>query len=139
MEDRDYQNYIEVYNVVTSPLQAPDLMIYLRKSLPRLKEQIRKRGRDYEQDMPEDYLANLNRYYDDWIGNYNIGKKLVIESDALDFVANPRDFEEICSLVMGCLDQRDLFISETAANQGTVMTAFAPIKQPVEAPFSASV
>ncbi len=110
MEERDYQNYIQVYNVVTEPLQAPDLMIYLRKSLPRLKEQIKKRGRDYEQDMPEDYLSNLNRYYDDWIGRYDIGRKLVVESDGLDFVANPKDFDHICGLVSSCLDQRDLFI-----------------------------
>lgn len=110
MEDRDYQNYLQVYNVVTSALQPPDLMIYLRKSLPRLKEQIKKRGRDYEQDMPEDYLSNLNRYYDEWIGGYKIGKKLVIESDTLDFVSNPADFEIICQKVIDSLDQRDLFL-----------------------------
>jgi deoxyadenosine/deoxycytidine kinase len=67
MEERDYRNYLEVYRVVTSALQPPDLMIYLRKSLPRLKEQILKRGRDYEQDMPADYLLNLNGFYDEWI------------------------------------------------------------------------
>jgi deoxyadenosine/deoxycytidine kinase len=111
MEERDYKNYLEVYRVVTSPLIAPDLMIYLRKSLPRLKEQIKKRGRDYEQDMPEDYLANLNRYYDDWIGSYSIGKKLVIESDDLDFVQNPKDFDIICKKVIDSLDQRDLFLT----------------------------
>jgi deoxyadenosine/deoxycytidine kinase len=110
LEERDYHNYLEVYRVVTTPLPAPDLMIYLRKSLPRLKEQIKKRGRDYEQDMPEDYLSNLNRYYDDWIGSYQIGKKLVIESDQLDFVAKPEDFEMICKHVMGSLDQQDLFM-----------------------------
>ena len=111
MEDRDYQNYLKVYQVVTGQLTPPDLMIYLRKSLPRLKEQIKKRGRDYEQDMPEDYLSNLNRYYDEWIGGYNIGKKLVIESDHLDFVAHKKDFEMICGQVMNSLEQRDLFMS----------------------------
>jgi deoxyadenosine/deoxycytidine kinase len=110
-EERDYKNYLEVYKVVTEPLPAPDLMIYLRKSLPRLKEQITKRGRDYEQDMPADYLSNLNRYYDEWIGNYSIGKKLVIESDHLDFVANPDDFAVICKQVNECLDQQDFFIN----------------------------
>lgn len=110
MEERDYQNYLEVYRVVTGALQPPDLMIYLRKSLPRLKEQIRRRGRDYEQDMPEDYLSNLNRYYDEWIGGYKIGKKLVIESDHLDFVANRQDFDGICSQVVNSLDQQDLFL-----------------------------
>lgn len=110
MEERDYRNYLEVYRVVTSTLQPPDLMIYLRKSLPKLKEQIKKRGRDYEQDMPSDYLLNLNRYYDEWIQNYDLGKKLVIESDHLDFVANPQDFDAICHKVVDSLDQQDLFL-----------------------------
>ncbi len=109
MEERDYQNYLKVYQVVTDALQPPDLMIYLRKSLPKLKEQIKKRGRDYEQDMPADYLSNLNRYYDEWIGSYTIGKTLVIESDNLDFVANSQDFDLICKRVVNSLDQRDLF------------------------------
>jgi deoxyadenosine/deoxycytidine kinase len=111
MEERDYRNYLEVYHVVTSTLQAPMLMIYLKKSLPRLKEQIKKRGRDYEQDMPTDYLANLNRYYDEWIEKYDHGKKLVIESDDLDFVANREDFDSICRRVIDSLDQQDLFLS----------------------------
>ena len=110
MEERDYLNYLEVYRVVTGTLQAPDLMIYLRKSLPRLKEQIKKRGRDYEQDMPADYLSNLNRYYDEWIGGYSIGNKLVIESDDLDFVSRKEDFELICQKVLGSIDQQDLFM-----------------------------
>jgi deoxyadenosine/deoxycytidine kinase len=110
MEERDYRNYLEVYKVVTSTLQAPDLMIYLRKSLPRLKEQIKKRGRDYEQDMPTEYLSNLNRYYDEWIQGYDLGKKLVIESDSLDFVANSQDFDAICQKVVESLDQQDLFL-----------------------------
>ena len=110
MEERDYRNYLEVYRVVTDALQPPDLMIYLRKSLPRLQEQIKKRGRDYEQDMPPDYLLNLNRYYDEWISGYQIGKKLVIESDELDFVANRHDFDAICKMVINSLDQQDLFL-----------------------------
>jgi deoxyadenosine/deoxycytidine kinase len=85
-------------------------MIYLRKSLPRLKEQIKKRGRDYEQDMPTEYLSNLNRYYDEWIQGYDLGKKLVIESDSLDFVANSQDFDAICQKVVESLDQQDLFL-----------------------------
>jgi deoxyadenosine/deoxycytidine kinase len=110
MEERDYKNYLEVYKVVTSSLQPPDLMIYLRKSLPKLQEQIKKRGRDYEQDMPADYLMNLNRYYDEWIQNYDLGKKLVIESDDLDFVAQKQDFDAICKMVVESLDQQDLFL-----------------------------
>lgn len=111
MEERDYKNYLSVYNVVTSTLQAPDLMIYLRKSLPRLQSQIKKRGRDYEQDMPAEYLSNLNRYYDEWIDGYSIGKKLTIESDDMDFVAKPSDFSAICEQVMDSLDQQDMFLN----------------------------
>lgn len=111
MEERDYRNYLDVYQEVTSTLQPPMLMIYLRKSLPRLQEQIRKRGRNYEQDMPADYLSNLNRYYDEWIERYTVGKKLVIESDDLDFVANRQDFDSICRKVIDSLDQQDLFLS----------------------------
>jgi deoxyadenosine/deoxycytidine kinase len=110
MEERDYRNYLEVYHVVTGTLPPPMLMIYLRKSLPRLQEQIRKRGRDYEQDMPTEYLANLNRYYDEWIERYQNGKKLVIESDGLDFVERPADFDLICRKVIDSLDQQDLFL-----------------------------
>ncbi len=110
LEERDYQNYLEIYKVLCSALQPPDLMIYLRKSLPRLKEQIQKRGREYEQDMPADYLLNLNGFYDDWITSYREGKKLVIESDDLDFVARPGDFQQICGRVIEMLDQQDLFL-----------------------------
>ncbi len=110
MEERDYRNYLEVYHVVTGALPPPMLMIYLRKSLPRLQEQIRKRGRDYELDMPTEYLSNLNRYYDEWIESYQNGKKLVIESDGLDFVERPADFDLICRKVIDSLDQQDLFL-----------------------------
>ncbi len=110
MEKRDYENYIEVYRIVSQRLAPPDLMIYLRKSLPRLKDQIKKRGRAYEQDMPESYLSDLNRYYDEWIGGYTLGKKVVIESDDLDFVSRPEDFERICKKIIGSLDQPDFFI-----------------------------
>jgi len=110
MEERDYQNYLELYNTMCQFLQPPDLVIYLRKSLPKLKAQITMRGRDYEKDIPSDYLANLNRYYDDWMSNYTLGKKLIIDSDQLDFVKNPSDFELIASRIVTALDQRDLFL-----------------------------
>jgi deoxyadenosine/deoxycytidine kinase len=110
MEERDFKNYLSVYETVCKPLQAPDLMIYLRKTLPKLKEQIRKRGRDYEQKIEDSYLTNLNRFYDEWIGGYQLGKKIVIESDNMDFVTNPKDFESIVERVLAQLDQSDLFI-----------------------------
>ena len=99
-------------------LSPPDLIIYLRKSLPKLKEQISKRGRDFEQAIPDDYLVNLNRYYDDWMANYTIGKKLIIESDDLDFVAQPEHFDGICSRILQMIDQRDLFLESRVTHRG---------------------
>lgn len=110
LEERDYRSYLAVYQTVCKPLPAPELIIYLRKSLPRLKQQIEKRGREYEKSIPDDYLSSLNRYYDDWISNYNSGKKLVIDSDDLDFVAKREDFEMICNKIVTSIDQRDLFM-----------------------------
>lgn len=114
MERRDYENYLELYEVMCGFLNPPDLVIYLRKSLPKLKEQISKRGRDYEANIPEDYLANLNRYYDDWMGKYKAGNKLVIDSDDLDFVRNQEDFEQLAHRIIEALDQRDLFLETPA-------------------------
>ncbi|HUP58115.1 MAG TPA: deoxynucleoside kinase [Bdellovibrionota bacterium] len=108
MEERDYKNYLQLYTTMTSFLQPPDLVLYLRKSLPKLKEQIAKRGRDFEQSIPDAYLENLNRYYDDWMEGYE-GKKLIVTSDTLDFVENPQDFDYIATQIVAALDQRDLF------------------------------
>jgi hypothetical protein len=110
MEERDYRNYLELYQTMVAFLNPPDLIIYLRKSLPRLKEQIARRGRDYEKNIPETYLANLNRYYDDWMSSYDLGKKLILDSDDLDFVANSNHFNEITHGIISALDQRDLFL-----------------------------
>jgi deoxyadenosine/deoxycytidine kinase len=113
MEERDYKNYLQLYTTMTSFLQPPDLVLYLRKSLPKLKEQIAKRGRDFEQSIPDEYLQNLNRYYDDWMEGYE-GKKLIVTSDTLDFVENPQDFDYIAGKIVAALDQRDLFLESRA-------------------------
>ena len=117
MSERDYRNYLDLYQSMIAFLSPPDLVIYLKKSLPKLKEQITLRGRDYEKNIPDDYLANLNRYYDDWMLNYDLGKKLVIESDHLNFLKNPEDFEGICQKLVSALDQRDLFLDSKVANR----------------------
>lgn len=110
MEERDYRNYLDLYGVMCRYLTPPDLIIYLRKSLPKLKEQIEKRGRDYEKTIPDQYLVNLNGYYDDWMQRYDLGKKLIINSDSMDFVHRGDDFEQICSQIFKALDQRDIFL-----------------------------
>ncbi len=110
MSERDYRNYLDLYESMVAFLNPPDLVLYLRKSLPRLKEQITLRGREYEKNIPDEYLSNLNRYYDDWMSTYDLGKKLIVDSDDLNFLKNPDDFEQICQKIVGALDQRDLFL-----------------------------
>src|SRR5262249_11152980 len=106
----DYKNYLELYETMCQYLTPPDLIIYLRKSLPKLKERIAMRGRDYEQNIPDSYLANLNRYYDDWMERYDQGKKLILPSDDLDFIGNPQHFNQLTQSIVNGLEQRDLFL-----------------------------
>lgn len=115
MSERDYRNYLDLYESMVAFLNPPDLVLYLRKSLPRLKEQITLRGREYEKNIPDEYLANLNRYYDDWMSTYSLGKKLIIDSDDLNFLKTPDDFELVCQKIVGALDQRDLFLDSKVA------------------------
>lgn len=115
MEERDYRNYLELYQAMCEFLSPPDLVIYLRKSLPKLKERIAMRGRDYEKNIPDEYLANLNRYYDDWMHRYDQGNKLIIDSNEMDFLNNPKDFDYLCRQIVGALDQRDLFLESRAS------------------------
>lgn len=99
MDERDYNNYVALYNVMTEYLRAPDLLIYLRASVDTLLHQISARGRDFERSIQREYLEQLNRHYESWIGRYNRGKLLVVESDSLDFVNKPEDLEKIVGMV----------------------------------------
>ncbi len=110
MEERDYRNYQELYQEMIKHLAPPDLMIYLRKSVPRLVDHIQLRGRDFEQDLPVDYLTCLNRYYEEWIADYKIGRLLVIDSNELDFVKRPEDFAHVKKKIADRLDQKELFV-----------------------------
>jgi deoxyadenosine/deoxycytidine kinase len=110
MEERDYRNYQDLYNEMIKHLDPPDLMIYMRKSVPRLVEQIQRRGRDFEKNIPVDYLECLNRYYDEWIAGYDNGKLLIIDSNELDFVAHPEHFDHIAKQILEKLDQKELFL-----------------------------
>jgi len=95
LSDRDYETYMELFEQMMSVVRLPDLMIYLRASVPHLVGNIQKRGRDYEQTIQLDYLENLNRRYDDFIYNMYKGRVMVIEKDNLDFQNNPKDFAQI--------------------------------------------
>jgi len=91
LSTRDYNNYLRVFNLMTSFVEAPDLLIYLKASIPTLVKQIQKRGRDYENSISIDYLSRLNEKYDKWTSNYKEGKILVIDVDELDFVESKED------------------------------------------------
>ena len=94
LSDRDFDTYMQLFNLMMSMVREPDLLIYLKSSVPTLVSQIQKRGRDYEKSISIEYLSNLNERYDEWIGNYK-GKVLVIEADELDFEHRPEDFAAI--------------------------------------------
>ncbi|MCK3684275.1 deoxynucleoside kinase [Maribellus sp. YY47] len=91
MSTRDFNNYKTLFDLMVSLIQPPDLLIYLRASIPTLVNQIQKRGREYENSIRLDYLKQLNDRYDAWINNYKMGKLLVINVDDLDFTTNPED------------------------------------------------
>ncbi|MDP2883871.1 MAG: deoxynucleoside kinase [Ignavibacteria bacterium] len=99
MDDRDYSNYVSLFQVMTDYLKSPDLMIYLRASIDTLVKQISRRGRSFEQGIQREYLEQLNKHYEDWITNYHRGHLLIIESDNLDFVNRQTDLEQIVRLV----------------------------------------
>ncbi len=99
MEERDYRNYVALYEVMTGYLRAPDLLIYLRANVDTLQRQISLRGRDFEQSIRREYLEQLNRHYEAWIRRYNLGKVLVVESDALDFVNRKDDFRRVVEMI----------------------------------------
>lgn len=94
LSDRDFDTYMHLFSLMMSMVRKPDLLIYLKSSVPHLVSQIQKRGRDYEKSISIEYLNNLNERYDNWIGNYD-GEVLVIEADELDFENRPEDFASI--------------------------------------------
>ncbi|HOI87110.1 MAG TPA: deoxynucleoside kinase [Lentimicrobium sp.] len=91
MTTRDFQNYSSLFELMSSFITPPDLLIYLRASVPTLVSQIQKRGRDYENSIRIDYLRSLNDRYEAWIGGYKLGKLLVVEVDNMNFQDRPED------------------------------------------------
>ena len=95
LSDRDYETYMELFEQMMSMVRVPDLMIYLRASVPHLVGNIQKRGRDYEQSIQLEYLQNLNERYDDFIYNRYKGRVMTVEKDDIDFLNRPKDFAQI--------------------------------------------
>ncbi len=94
MSDRDFDNYTDLFNLMMSLVRMPDLMIYIRSSIPNLVAQIQKRGREYEAGMRIDYLQGLNDKYEAWIKDYK-GKLIIVDGDNVKFGQNPEHFQQI--------------------------------------------
>jgi deoxyadenosine/deoxycytidine kinase len=109
MDKRDYENYLGLFSTMVNQLEFPHLMIFLKRSVPKLLERIKQRGRSYEQTMDPNYLSKLNEYYDDWMINYKQGKSLIIDTDQLDFVNNDDQFEKLIQMILQSSEQADFF------------------------------
>lgn len=95
MNKRDFENYSSFFDTLIKMVPPPDLLIYLKASIPKLVDQIQKRGREYEENIRLDYLKRLNEFYNRWIDKYEDGQLLVIDIDNLDFTENEDDFAEV--------------------------------------------
>jgi deoxyadenosine/deoxycytidine kinase len=99
MTTRDFENYFSLFNLMDSFVESPDLLIYLKASVPTLVNQIQKRGRDYEESIRLDYLKRLNERYEAWISTYDKGKLLIIDVDNNNFHDDPEDLGKIINMI----------------------------------------
>jgi deoxyadenosine/deoxycytidine kinase len=99
MTTRDYENYQSIFDNVIEYIKPPDLLIYLKATVPTLVNNIQRRGREYESGIRLDYLSKLNEKYDKWIKDYKLGKLLVLDKDNLDFANNTEDMGTIMQLI----------------------------------------
>ena len=115
MSERDYRSYRELYEVMSALLPPPDLVVYLRASVPTLMARIAQRGRPFERNIAPEYLAQLNELYEEWIGRFNLCPVLTVPSDRLDFVANSHHLDLIVEKVLEKLQGREVVeFDETA-------------------------
>lgn len=99
MTSRDFENYTDLFQTVNSLISPPDLMIYLKASIPTLVNQIQKRGREYEDNLRLDYLKRLNEYYESWVKEYKDGKLLVIDVDSCNFAEDKEQLGDVVNKV----------------------------------------
>ncbi|MHC1703206.1 MAG: deoxynucleoside kinase [Tenuifilaceae bacterium] len=99
MSTRDFNNYLHLFNLMSSLIQPPDLLIYLRANVPTLVSQIQKRGRDYEKNIRLDYLQRLNERYEAWIETYKLGKMLIIDVDNMNYADRPEDLRVVINKI----------------------------------------
>jgi len=108
--ERDYRSYRELYEVLIMFLPPPDLVVYLRASVPTLQHRIAKRGRDFEQDIPTEYLEQLNELYEEWTHSFTLCPVLTVPSDSLDFVKNNSHMELITAKIMEKLHGKETVV-----------------------------
>jgi deoxyadenosine/deoxycytidine kinase len=99
MTTRDYENYRSIFDNMTAYIKPPDLLIYLKASVPTLVNNIQRRGREYEIGIRIDYLSKLNEKYQKWINNYTLGKLLIIDKDVIDFANNTEDLATVIQMI----------------------------------------
>lgn len=109
MSGRDFDTYMSIFGLITNLVPQPDVLIYLKASVPTLIAQIRRRGRAYEMNIDEQYLNRLNERYEEWIKNIYKGEVIVIDKDREDFVEDPSVMEKICAL----LDEKRAALEKT--------------------------
>lgn len=98
MSDRDFDNYTHLFDLMLSLVKLPDLLIYIRCSVPHLIDHIQMRGREYEQTMRIDYLRGLNERYEEWIKSYD-GHLMIVDGDNIDFANNSQDFQQVTDMI----------------------------------------
>ena len=106
MNQRDFNNYQGIFSLMESLIEGPELLIYLRSSIPNLVSKIHKRGREYENSISIDYLSRLNERYEAWISTYDEKKLIIIDVDSLDFVDNKEDLTKVIQIIDEKLKQR---------------------------------
>ena len=99
MPQRDYENYLSLFDTMLNLVKPPDLLVYLQSSIPNLVNKIHKRGRDYENSISIEYLSRLNERYEAWIQSYDKSNLLIIDVDNIDFVENNEDFKSIINKI----------------------------------------
>ena len=104
MNQRDFNNYQSLFELMESVVQVPDILIYLRSSIPNLVNKIHKRGREYENSISIEYLSRLNERYEAWVSTYNKGKLLIVDVDQIDFVENKEDLGKVIEKIDGELN-----------------------------------
>ncbi len=110
MSERDYRTYRELYEAMTLFLPPPDLIVYLRASVPTLQERIRMRGRDFEQEVSAEYLGQLNQLYEEWLERFSSGPVLTVPSDNLDFVKYNGHMELIARKIVEKLAGKEVVV-----------------------------